>query len=745
MGVGVGVKVGASLAVLALAAPAAAQEAAPAQLAVTAGGVSANGGTVVYTGPYFARFEPNSAEDMLRRIPGVPPLLDAPVDQLKRGFGSAGSQILLNGRRFPGKANEITATLRRIAAGNVERVELITGASGEINVQSQGMVVNLVLRPGVSVAGSGNWELNTRFSEGGRPDIDGLIAYNGAVGALSYSLGLDRSLWAPPSRDPRWSYRRRDEVFFYPNGQVQEARPQRWRRTNDKWGLTGGLTYDFQGGDRLSLNGFYEIRDTLETTLTSVTRFSRQGVETLRGLELQTREVPNNHTLEIGGEYVSGVGPGDFTGLFIVRREDTPTLDFRALGAAGRVVQLSRSDADVDTGEDIVRGAYVVPLGAGRSLELGAEGARNTLSQQLISFRDFDADGVLDVVQVPGDLSDPQVKELRGETFAVFKWQATPALSLDSSLNYEVSRLTTNYPGYPARKLGFLKPRIDARYKFTPRDQLRLLVERTVSQLNFQNFVPKYNIDDQRIESGNPALEPEKAWRFEAGYERRLAKDGGVLELRGFYEHITDAIDRFPFCRVAGRLEAAETCFAVASPVGARLDSAFGNIDRAKMYGLEAKASLRLGFVGMPDAVLSLRGLRRWSDIQDPFTGRSRRLWVDRRHEYDVQFRHDLAAWRMAYGFTYKSTGVDQIDSDLSVTNHLEIEPLLEAFVERRISSAVTLRAELQNLTHSYQKRSRYLWEVAAADGEIERTLGRVDYFRERRDIRGALRLRGRF
>src|SRR6185503_4801479 len=69
---------------------------------------------VVYDQAFFAGYSVNNAEDMLRRIPGVPAILDGGTDQQERGFGSGGARVLINGRRFPGKANEITANLRRI-------------------------------------------------------------------------------------------------------------------------------------------------------------------------------------------------------------------------------------------------------------------------------------------------------------------------------------------------------------------------------------------------------------------------------------------------------------------------------------------------------------------------------------------------------------------------------------------------------------------------------------------------------
>jgi outer membrane receptor for ferrienterochelin and colicins len=100
--------------------------------------------SVVYDQAFFAAYNVNNAEDMLRLIPGVPAILDDRAQQQERGFGSGGAQVLINGRRFPGKANEITTNLRRIAPQNVERVELIRGVSRDVAVQSEGLLVNLI-------------------------------------------------------------------------------------------------------------------------------------------------------------------------------------------------------------------------------------------------------------------------------------------------------------------------------------------------------------------------------------------------------------------------------------------------------------------------------------------------------------------------------------------------------------------------------------------------------------------------
>lgn len=710
-----GIALCASVATLACAGQAKAQ-------AVLSPAPEAAAGTVVYNPTSYP--DANTAEDILRRIPGLQTILDpnAQGRTQERGFGSAGAQVLLNGRRFPGKANEISANLRRIPASNVLRVELISGAAEGISVQNQGLLVNLVLREGAGVGGSGNWELNGRFNDEGRFNVDGLISYSRAFGALTVGGGIERNVWSPTVQGPvRWTDRFRNEVYYYPNGTIQELRPQTWVRSYSRWTFTGNSDYEFANGATVTLNGLYETPRFLETDETPLIRYSPAGVETLRALEYHERENPGSDIFEVSGEYNTGFGPGDFAGLFIVRRDTTPTLDFRTRNEPARDVEVSRSDSLVKTGEDIVRGSYTVPVGA-VTLLLGAEGARNTLNQHLDVFFDFNNDGRLEPATIP--IADPEVKELRGELFSNVKWQATPRLSVDASLNYEYSRLTTNYPFQPKRTLGFLKPRLDVRYRPSPRTQFRALVERTVSQLNFANFVPSYNLTDDRVESGNPALEPSKTWGYELGFERRLANDGGLIDIRAFYDDITDAIDKVPLLDSRGVLV-----------------SASGNIPSARSYGLEARVSLRLGFAGLPGAQLSLRGLRQWTRIQDPFTGLPRRMSADSAYIVDVGFRHDLPRRRMSYGFTYNEPGLQYFTSDLLVSTRTSFEPRLEAFVERALWGNVTLRLELENLTHVHWVawRTRYL--VNAIDGRVRR----VDLADDLRDRRGTLRIRGRF
>jgi outer membrane receptor protein involved in Fe transport len=678
----------------------------------------------IYDQAFFASYNVNNAEDMLRVIPGVPAILnDTTANIQERGFGSGGARVLINGRRFPGKANEINTNLRRITAANVARVELISGAASGISVQSEGLLVNVVLREGASIAAAGSWEINGRFREGGQPEADGLLSYTGSAGGLSYSAGIERNAWTPASLGggPRWSRRFREEVYYYPNGAVQEVRPQDWERHHKKWIYTTNLTYDFKGGQRAQLNGFYQQINIVETDQTNFTRFDTAGAQTLVASDIHDREYAWYQTLEVGGEFESPLWGGNLDALFIARRQDQPQNERRNQEIGARVIEISRSETRVDNSEDIGRAVFTAPVFEGQTIELGGEAARNVLNQNLRVFFDRNGDDRVEQVFIP--TASAEVVEVRGEVFATHKWAVTDRLSLESRASYEKSRLTNNYPFSPERNLGFLKPRLDLRYKAGEGVQYRLLVDRTISQLEFANFVPKFDFVDNEIDAGNPGLRPEKTWVYEIGYERRLPHDAGLVEARLYYNSITDAIEKVPLTDSNG------------------FYSALGNLPDAVKYGAEVKASLRLGFIGLSDALLSLRYQTQKSETHDPFTGEARRLTGERGDNFDISFRHDLRALGASYGFTYKDYGGMSVTSDLVVRSYFEVKPPLEVFVEKEIVGSTVLRIEAQNIGPAIERQDRVIFATTAMNGVVRR----YEHWTERRGMRVAVRLRGSF
>ncbi len=686
-------------------------------------------GTQIYDAAYFAQFNLTNAEDMLRRIPGVSSILDAASGGAQgqgRGLGQSGEQILIGGKRMAAKSQGVAATLRRISAGNVERVELIRGTSGE--VASEGLLINIVLKPGVNLGGVGNFEINYRSDDMGWEDWDGLISYANTWGRLSYVIGYEKNLWTPLGTNPGggtfdFSKRLRDEVYYYPSGSISQQRRQKWNREHHKNIFSANLTYDFESGDQARLNFLYQPHPTKEIDITGVTRFSTAGVQTSRATEYHQRNTKRD-VFEVGGELDKKVGPGSLSVIGIHNRLSTPVTDFRTTTeATGAFVENSRSDLDQVTTEDVVRASYAWPLRPNQNLTLGAEGARNTQDQDLSAFLDTNGDGRLDRIAIP--TAHSIVREDRGEAFAIHNWKLSDALTLESSLSFELSRIKTNYPNIPIKTYKFPKPRFDLRYTMTPSDRLRFKIERTISQLAFANFVPAYNAIDQRIDFGNPQIAPEKTWIFEGAYERRLKGDNGTLEARAYYNAVEDHIDRGPF----------------GVTPGGQILSAPINIDKAKLYGLELKAGVRLSFIGLRNVQVNGRYLFQGSELIDPFTGRERKMKDPYEGGRTLGFRHDVTRLRASYGATLLDTKGPQLLSDIRNLEYFSRGPRIELFVEKALVGNLTLRFEAYNLTRSHEYKRRYLYAVSQADGRLNRS----EYYEEFRDRRFAIRLRGKF
>ena len=140
------------------------------------------------------------------------------------------------------------------------------------------------------------------------------------------------------------------------------------------------------------------------------------------------------------------------------------------------------------------------------TLEYGAEAAFNTLDATF----SFDNDPFQNAI----------VEEDRYEVFVTYSTDLNGKLSLQSTLTGEFSTIFQDREGETnSRSFEFLKPRVELRYDLTPSDQFRVLVERTVSQLDLEDFVASRLVDDDMTNFGNPNLQPESTWTASVGYD----------------------------------------------------------------------------------------------------------------------------------------------------------------------------------------------------------------------------------
>lgn len=164
--------------------------------------------TVVYPATYFTEFSPVTAQDMIDRIPGVGSITGGPSFSSGgrprgtvfgfgpggggsgRGFGSGqsgGNEILINGKRTAGKTNSTSGQLDRIPAEMVDRIEIIRGTSGDLDVRGSGQVINVILFEEISST-SISYEASAERYRDHETEPGGSLSIGGQAGNLNYVL-----------------------------------------------------------------------------------------------------------------------------------------------------------------------------------------------------------------------------------------------------------------------------------------------------------------------------------------------------------------------------------------------------------------------------------------------------------------------------------------------------------------------------------------------------------------------------
>jgi outer membrane receptor protein involved in Fe transport len=273
---------------------------------------------------------------------------------------------------------------------------------------------------------------------------------------------------------------------------------------------------------------------------------------------------------------------------------------------------------------------------------------------------------------------------------------------LQTALTYESSTIFQDRDGETnERSFNYLKPRVELRFDQTASDQYRLLVERTASQLNLNDFVASRNVDDDVINFGNPNLEPESTWSYSLGYERRFANDGGSLELQVLYDDVSEHIDKIL--------------------IGTD-DSGVGNVGSAWRRSFQADLSTRFGFIGFPSAVLTLTYINEESELSDPFTGGKRSMRRSTPDNIRMSFRHDVENTNFAYGVAaHRRSGWIRQDVSLYEVTDFEIH-LSSAFAEYNISPSMRVRFEAAHfLNEDGRTFDKTFYDGNIADGLIRR------------------------
>jgi len=553
----------------------------------------------------------------------------------------------------------------------VERIDLIRGGAPGIEMQGQPVLVNVVRR-------------DTSGFEGATT-LSGSSIYDGRVFSNVRTEG--RWLW-PGGRsaefsvfygylpDDYWGDGRR--IRYNPDRSVQvfsnfESDAKIFRKF-----VTGAFEMPLAGG-KLRINGAYQpfIQD-FEVT-------DRLIIPGAVEFQHDTYTYDQN---ELGLRYSRGLTPRLSTELIGFQQWKTQAANSNFRGLVQR-----RFFLDKEVAETVGRLQVQFRQSPAVTWEAGGEMALNTL--------DARTSLLTNGVNIALPAANVMVEEKRSELYATLNWRINPRLRLEAGVRQERTHLTSEGDLLLDKTLQFTKPRAQLTWSPTSKDQFRVRAERSVGQLNFDDFVAQPTVANSGVVlGGNPDIDPLTAWVYEATYEHRFGPGAAAtLTYRHFaYENV---VDRVPL-------------FLNGVPVA----DGPGNIGEGVKDEVILAASSPLERWGIPNA--QLRGQLAWrrSDVVDPLDNRSREISAVRPVEWDLHFVQDLPRWKATWGIDVNKGAADNAGFRERFFRLSEVEtrnwdPWVNLFGEYKPRPDLLVRLEFLNLTERSFERIRSVYAGA--------------------------------
>src|SRR5690348_13447523 len=314
----------------------------------------------VYTKADFVRYAPKNAYDMLSQVPGFT-IRDS--EQL-RGLGQATGNVLFNGQRPSSKSNDLGTLLSRIPADNVERIEILDGATLDIPGLS-GQVANIVFRAD-NFSGQFSWKPQFRAHYTDPLLTRGDVSVSGRTGAIEYEIGLNNDNSARSGAGG-------ETLITNGAGALVERRYDVWDTHYDTPKLSGKITWDGPGSSVGHANAHYQLIHD---------HYLEKGERTSPGLPDRFRifrQQSDSWNYELGGDYEFALGPGRLKAIGLRRLSHEPYLEQSRVSFADGSTDIGdRFTQTGDLGETIARGEYTWKM-LGGDWQLSGEAAFNTL------------------------------------------------------------------------------------------------------------------------------------------------------------------------------------------------------------------------------------------------------------------------------------------------------------------------------------------------------------------------------
>nr|WP_315249668.1 hypothetical protein [uncultured Duganella sp.] len=626
-----------------------------------------------YAPEFFRQFQASSAMDMATRLPGFV------FDGGNPSRGAAGN-VLINGKRPTSKTDSLNDVLGRIPAAAVERIDVINGGAGGIDMQGHATVANFVLKPMDLVAASLTASSYLMADGELQPALDGNYSLKRGDKSINLTLGWRRSPdtgQGSGQRITRYADRPLPAELSLEGAGLNESK-------------TGKLNYAQELLDgEFSWNGAYNPW--------SYQSQSWQQVDAATPATLASND-NSGRTLEQGMAYTRDLWQGASMDLRALYR----TSDFSGDAANATNGITSHSVTTNTASEQIVAGQLTWQALDGVVFRGGLE--RAVTANDSINTWQANAQAPVQ----PGVGAWVQESRVEGQLSSA--WQVDSSLSAEAGVKLAHSSLSTSASQADGKAYVYPKPRLRLALSPAPALQLRLRVEREVSQVNFGDGAGFFGMADKSLRADHPDLVPAKTWLCEGALEYRFW-DRGAAILSYTQAHISDAIDRMPIRSAAALVDAA------------------GNIGDASADSVTGMLNLPTDSWSLPQGLLKLSTTWRSSSVTDPTTQTTRRLSGEQPMSWRVEFSQDLPQQRTAWGFSVDN-GWSNDSWQVGERDTSSGSGWARAYVNYRPAANLMLTLELNNLAGRnitydrlhYAGGDRYASNVDFLEHNITRT-----------------------
>lgn len=674
---------------------------------------------LVYDEEYFQRFEPLTAGDALKRVPGVTFLSDViESDGARlRGLDPGYTQILINGERVPGGQSDRSFFLDRIPAELIEQVEIVRSSSARRTGDAVAGSLNIKLRDGFSLDGGylraggllfddGEFKPSGGFYYGG--ELAGGRVLIGANVQGRYNPKVKSSLRFDDSPENNPNFATDD----FDNREDQtDTRDGTDYAFNASWGIETETTEfeilgnfvrtertederSFEYDDLTAVNGpvrttnpgnlltdnanFTDIKTDSWSLIAKLDQEWSLGETKLRVGFSRFDDFQDEFEYEVDFDRSSPRFTGDLAIVdiqdeeFFVNLEQEFDLTDDIEFAIGGFLQ----NKDRDTSLREVRSRF--------NLVAADREGYDQFSRNPAEF----APATFPALNETRSL----IKEERRDLYALIEGEFDN-LTFEAGIRWEntdVSITDLAAAGAPVISNDYDAFLPSASLKYEIGDgRITLSGARTLRRPRFDFIFPgliETEFGDNDF-LGNPLLAPETAWGGDLGYEHKIGKTG-VIGVNVFYRDVSNLT------------ELATVLDANGAPVeGSDGPGTFiytpRNTGSGEVYGIEFDASFSLAFIGLPDTGVFGNLALLDSTISDEFG--ERQFNDQSEYVYNFGVIQNVPEYGAAFGATYRKQG-EAFGRVVGEEVFTRYGADLEVFIEKRFGDSFTIRAVGSNL-----------------------------------------------